>query len=63
MQALQNSNSVEQGFVEVSNINPVSEMVGLIETQRLVEMYQKVISSHMDDLNNDAINKLANIRA
>lgn len=63
MQALQNSNSVEQGFVEVSNINPVSEMVGLIETQRLVEMYQKVISSHMDDLNSDAINKLANIRA
>ena len=38
-------------------------MVGLIETNRLVEMYQKVMTSHMDDLNQDAINKLANTKA
>ena len=32
----------------------------MIETNRLVGMYQKVMSSQMDDMNNDAINKIAN---
>ncbi len=48
-----------QGALEKSNVNAVLEMTGLIETQRLVEMYSKVINTHMDDFNNDAINKLA----
>ncbi len=52
-----------QGFLQTSNVNPVNEMVALIETNRLVETYQKVMTSHMDDLNNDAINKLASVRA
>lgn len=56
------ADAVAQGFLETSNINPVSEMVGLIETNRLVEMYQKVMHSHMNDLNTDAINKLASIK-
>lgn len=56
---LTNSDVVAQGFLEMSNINPVKEMVGLIEASRMVEMYQKVMTSHMDDLNSDAINKLA----
>lgn len=56
---LADSDAVAQGFLEVSNINPVKEMVGLIEAHRMVEMYQKVMTSHMDDLNSDAINKLA----
>jgi len=60
---LQNADVVAQGFLETSNINPVSEMVGLIEAHRMVEMYQKVMTSHMNDLNNDAINKLAQTRA
>ena len=54
---------VSQGFLETSNINPISEMVGLIETNRLVEIYQKVMHSHMNDLNSDAITKLASIKA
>ena len=54
---------VASGFLQMSNINPVKEMTALIETNRLVEMYQKVMTSQMNDLNNDAINKLANIRA
>ncbi len=54
---------VTQGFLETSNINPISEMVGLIETNRLVEIYQKVMHSHMNDLNSDAITKLASIKA
>ncbi len=57
---VQDADAVAQGFLEVSNVNPVREMVGLIEAQRLVEMYQKVMTSHMDDLNNEAISKLAN---
>lgn len=48
-----------QGFVEKSNVNAVREMSALIETNRLVDMYQRVMRSHMDELNTDAINKLA----
>ncbi|MGE4295033.1 MAG: flagellar basal-body rod protein FlgF [Campylobacterales bacterium] len=52
-----------QGYLEKSNINPVSEMTALIETNRLVGMYQKVMDTHMNDINSDAINKLATIKA
>ncbi len=52
-----------QGYLEKSNINPVSEMTALIETNRLVGMYQKVMDTHMNELNGDAINKLATIKA
>jgi flagellar basal-body rod protein FlgG len=54
---------VKQGFKQMSNVNAVKEMVNLIEGSRLVEMYQKVMTSHMDDLNRDAITKLAAVRA
>jgi len=57
------NNSTLQGFLEKSNINPVKEMTNLIETNRLVEQYQKVMTTFMDDLNRDAIEKLANVRA
>ncbi len=55
--------AVKQGMIEKSNVNPVRQMTELIETNRLVEMYQKAMNAQMDDLNNDAINKLASIRA
>ena len=57
------TDSVAQYYTQISNVNAVAEMVGLIETNRLVEMYQKVMTSHMDDLNQDAINKLGNVKA
>jgi flagellar basal-body rod protein FlgG len=57
------TNSTLQGFLEKSNVNPVREMTNLIETNRLVEQYQKVMTTFMDDLNRDAIEKLANVRA
>lgn len=60
---LQEADVLAQGFLEMSNVNPVNEMIGLIEAQRMVEMYQKVMTAHMDDLNSDAINKLANTKA
>lgn len=56
---LEQSGSVRQGFLEKSNINVVYEMSGLIETNRLVEAYSKVLKTHMDELNTDAITKLA----
>ena len=57
-----NSGAVRQFMLEKSNVNPVIEMTELIETNRLVEMYQKVINAQMDDMNMDAINKLASLR-
>jgi flagellar basal-body rod protein FlgG len=54
---------IASGFLQMSNINPVREMTALIETNRLVEMYQKVMTSQMNDLNGDAINKLASTKA
>lgn len=59
---LENSGAVKQGFSQGSNVNPVSEMVALIEANRMVEMYHKVMTSHMDDLNQEAINKLASVK-
>lgn len=56
---LDSSRSVAQGFLEKSNVNAVIEMTSMIETNRLVDMYSKVMKTHMDDLNMDAINKLA----
>jgi len=58
-----NSGSVLKGFVEKSNVNAVSEMTAMIETHRLVEMYQKAMDSQMNDLNRDAVTRLANVKA
>ncbi len=54
---------VKQGYQQISNVNAVEEMVSLIETNRLVEMYQRVMTTHMDELNKDAITKLTTTRA
>ncbi len=39
---------VKQGALESSNVEPVSEMVNLINTQRTYESFQKVIKSYSD---------------
>ena len=57
------NNTTLQGFLEKSNVNPIKEMTELIDTNRLVEQYQKVMTTFMDDLNRDAIEKLATTRA
>lgn len=59
MPAADESGAVLQGFVEKSNVNPVKEMIGLIEANRMVQMYQKAMDTQMNDLNRDAIEKLA----
>lgn len=53
------SGAVSQGFVEKSNVNAVKMMTQMIETNRLVGMYQKAMSTQMDDMNRDAIEKIA----
>jgi flagellar basal-body rod protein FlgG len=55
----EDTGTVMQGYLEKSNVNPIKEMVALIEVHRNVEMYQKIMSAQMDDLNGDAIQKLA----
>ncbi|MCF6339144.1 MAG: flagellar hook-basal body protein [Sulfurimonas sp.] len=57
--SLEESGAVKQGFIEKSNVNAVKMMTQLIETNRLVGMYQKAMQVQMDDMNSDAINKLA----
>lgn len=53
------SGAVLQGFVEKSNVNAVKMMTQLIETNRLVGMYQKAMDTQMNEMNRDAIDKLA----
>ncbi len=63
IQVNEGSAYVKQGYQQISNVNAVEEMVSLIETNRLVEMYQRVMTTHMDELNRDAITKLTTTRA
>lgn len=56
------SGGVMQGYVEKSNVNAVNEMIALVEANRLVGMYQKAMDSQMNDLNRDAIEKIASTR-
>ena len=62
LRSLKNTGAVMQGTLERSNVNAVSEMVAMVETNRLVGMYQKVMDSQMNDMNRDAIEKIASIR-
>jgi len=63
LKAQAETGSVKQGFIEKSNVNAVDMMVKMIESNRLVGMYQKVMDTQMNDLNSDAINKLAVTKA
>ena len=49
--------AVEQGFIESSNVDPVVEMVRMIEISKAYNSYQKVIQS-MDDASKKLINEL-----
>jgi len=59
LSVIQNSGAVNQGFMEKSNVNAVKMMTQMIETNRLVGMYQKVMDAQMNDMNREAIEKLA----
>jgi flagellar basal-body rod protein FlgG len=55
--------AIQQGYVEKSNVNAVLEMSSLIEVNRMVGMYQKVMDTQMNEINRDAIEKLGSTRA
>jgi len=57
--SIEESGAVVQGFVEKSNVNAVKMMTDMIETNRLVGMYQKVMDTQMNDMNREAIDKIA----
>ena len=59
LKSLNNTEAVLQGFVEKSNVNAVKMMTQMIETNRLVGMYQKAMDTQMNDMNRDAIEKIA----
>ena len=59
LKSVDNSEAVMQGFVEKSNVNAVKMMTQMIETNRLVGMYQKAMDTQMNDMNRDAIEKIA----
>jgi len=59
LKSLDGTDAVMQGFVEKSNVNAVNMMTQMIETNRLVGMYQKAMDTQMNDMNRDAIEKLA----
>lgn len=52
---------VRQGFLEKSNVNPVEEMMGLIEVQRQFESTQKIIKA-MDDTFKSAVTQVGRYR-
>ncbi|MDD5372264.1 MAG: flagellar hook-basal body protein [Sulfurimonas sp.] len=58
-ESLEGSGAVRQGFIEKSNVNAVKMMTQMIETNRLVGMYQKAMDTQMNDMNRDAIEKIA----
>jgi flagellar basal-body rod protein FlgG len=57
-----NTIALQQGYLETSNVNAIVEMGHLIEANRMVSMYQKVMDTQMNDLNRDAIEKLGSSR-
>jgi flagellar basal-body rod protein FlgF len=59
---VEQSGGVMQGFVEKSNVNAVNEMIALVESNRLVGMYQKAMDAQMNDINRDVIEKIATTR-
>ena len=47
-----------QGFLEQSNVNPISEMVRMIDASRGYEIYSKVVQTH-DQILSTSANKIA----
>jgi len=53
---------IQQGFLETSNVNPIEEMVRLIELTRSAQFYQKMIIATMDTTTQRVINQVGVIR-
>lgn len=51
---------VRQGYLELSNVSAIQEMVQLIETQRFFEMCSKAVKAY-DDMAGKAANEVGKI--
>ena len=51
---------INQGFIELSNVNAISVMLEMIEVLRGYESYKKVIQS-VDDVTSKAINEVGQL--
>ena len=49
---------VKSGYLEESNVNPVTSMVQMVEIMRHFEAIQKSVSLLINDINSKAIEKL-----
>lgn len=58
---LSNNYSLQQGYLEASNVNLIKEMVSLIEVQRHYQACQKVITTIDSQLDSRAINDVGRI--
>ena len=58
-QPLQNA-TVQQGFLETSNVNPIEEMTNMIVTMRGFEAYQKIIQS-IDEADEQAVTAIGRL--
>ncbi len=52
--------SVQQGFLETSNVNSIEEMTDMIATMRAFEAYQKIIQS-IDEADEQAVNAIGRL--
>ncbi len=52
---------VKQGFLELSNINVIKEMVQMIDTLRSFQSYQKVIQMSMEAVTSRAVNEIGKL--
>lgn len=53
---------VKQGFLELSNINVIGEMVNMIDSLRSFESYQKLIKMSMEVVTSKAANEIGRVR-
>jgi len=51
---------IHQGFVEAANVNPIEEMIALIETHRNFEAYTRLLQAN-DELDAKAVNDLGKV--
>lgn len=61
MEEMETNSYMVQGFLEVSNVNPVYEMVNMIEAQRQFEAYAKVMQT-TEALDKETTNKVGRAR-
>jgi flagellar basal-body rod protein FlgG len=54
--------TIHQGYIEISNVNPVEEMANMITTSRTFDAYHRIIRAIMDDTTDKTINLVGRIR-